>query len=68
MGYSRLRIQGEAAWRSVLTMGGVIFDGDDIAAIIAAIGSGLPVRYGSLSQYAVQLHAVGYNGLCWLCL
>eukprot|EP01043_Picozoa_sp_COSAG02_P052692 COSAG02_NODE_5716_length_4101_cov_2.727886_1_plen_1022_part_00 len=36
---------GEAAWRSVLTMGGVIFDSPDIAGFIAAIGSGLPGMY-----------------------
>eukprot|EP01046_Picozoa_sp_COSAG06_P042656 COSAG06_NODE_5467_length_3462_cov_4.554564_1_plen_980_part_00 len=36
---------GEAAWRSVLTMGGVIFDGTDIAGFVGAIGSGLPGMY-----------------------
>jgi hypothetical protein len=36
---------GVPRWRSVLTMGGVIFDGSTISAIIAAIGSGLPGMY-----------------------
>ena len=36
---------GLALWRSVLTMGGVIFDGTDIAGFVAAIGSGLPGMY-----------------------
>ena len=48
---------GEAAWRSVLTMGGVIFDSPDIAGFIAAIGSGLPGMYvlrlfGDMSTFA----------------
>jgi hypothetical protein len=38
-------MDGEAAWRSVLTMGGVIFDGTDIAGFVAAISSGLPGMY-----------------------
>eukprot|EP01046_Picozoa_sp_COSAG06_P000291 COSAG06_NODE_8_length_37897_cov_42.611884_10_plen_1146_part_00 len=38
-------MSGEAAWRSVLTMGGVIFDGTDIAGFVAAISSGLPGMY-----------------------
>lgn len=38
-------MDGVAAWRSVLTMGGVIFDSADIPGFIAAIGSGLPGKY-----------------------
>ena len=36
---------GVAAWRSVLTMGGLIFDDPNIAGFRAAIGSGLPGMY-----------------------
>jgi hypothetical protein len=36
---------GVADWRSVLTMGGVIFDSSDISGFLAAIGSGLPGTY-----------------------
>ena len=36
---------GEAAWRSLLTMGGVIADTTDISGFVAAVGSGLPGTY-----------------------
>jgi hypothetical protein len=36
---------GEAAWRSLLTTGGVIADTTDLSQFIAAVGSGLPGTY-----------------------
>eukprot|EP01048_Picozoa_sp_COSAG05_P013358 COSAG05_NODE_1416_length_4941_cov_5.527261_2_plen_463_part_00 len=38
-------VGGVAAWRPVLTSGGVLFDGADVSAWLAAIGSGLPGMY-----------------------
>eukprot|EP01046_Picozoa_sp_COSAG06_P003523 COSAG06_NODE_138_length_22354_cov_4.715704_5_plen_1055_part_00 len=51
-------MDGVAAWRSVLTMGGVIFDSADIPGFIAAIASGLPGKYvlrliAGASQFAI---------------
>ena len=34
-----------AGWRQVLTMGGVTFDGEDVASFLSAVASGLPGKY-----------------------
>eukprot|EP01051_Picozoa_sp_SAG22_P006841 SAG22_NODE_462_length_10207_cov_30.708647_8_plen_335_part_00 len=44
---------GDALWRPVVTSGGVIYDNSDIAALIAAIGSGLP------GMFALRLAGAG---------
>eukprot|EP01043_Picozoa_sp_COSAG02_P019487 COSAG02_NODE_941_length_15750_cov_104.135582_6_plen_608_part_00 len=38
-------LDGAAGWRQVLTMGGVTFDGEDVAAFLSSIASGLPGKY-----------------------
>ncbi len=58
-------MDGITAWRSVLTMGGVIFDSADVPGFIAAIGSGLPGKYvlrlaAGMSQFHIgelRLHS-----------
>eukprot|EP01046_Picozoa_sp_COSAG06_P024201 COSAG06_NODE_1959_length_7980_cov_19.961426_4_plen_655_part_00 len=38
-------MDGVASWRPLLTMGGVTFDGENVASFLAAIASGLPGKY-----------------------
>eukprot|EP01046_Picozoa_sp_COSAG06_P012705 COSAG06_NODE_755_length_12532_cov_10.124990_4_plen_605_part_00 len=38
-------LDGAAGWRQVLTMGGVTFDGEDVASFLSSIASGLPGKY-----------------------
>jgi hypothetical protein len=38
-------LDGTAGWRQVLTMGGVTFDGEDVASFLSAVASGLPGKY-----------------------
>ena len=69
-------LDGAAGWRQVLTMGGVTFDGEDVAAFLSSIASGLPGKYvlrvvgagGEVIISALDIHPYqdGANDYVWL--
>jgi hypothetical protein len=74
-------LDGAAGWRQVLTMGGVTFDGEDVAAFLSSIASGLPGKYvlrvvgagGEVIISALDIHPYQdgkddyvWLSICWL--